>query len=315
MMPVVPTWTCPQCGVVIENSVDPAGFHKCSPRRRSCPATRVIEETAGMQLRRQQLQSAVASGGLPEVTTRHLLYHVYPSKRNDGWRDNVRQLVKNIDLFNGKRLIAVAVGSGTHLIDEVVKEFDCNARFFEFANDPLLREVSTFAPLLTHCIGMKESDLVFYAHTKGNSTAENVDGALLWRNIGYARLLDQYEQLVAPACNQYAAVGIHKIYWSNYAVPPYPTRLMHGNWMFAGTFFWFRPMFTHGCDDWRNVPVDRYGAEAWLSGLLSHDTVKSVYQIWDPLVYPTPNPYDPNAYPEEDRIKYGGKIFSRPPGY
>lgn len=44
------------------------------------------------------------------ITKRNLLYHVTPFASNDIWLRNIRQLVKRIDLFNGRRLIAVATG-------------------------------------------------------------------------------------------------------------------------------------------------------------------------------------------------------------
>lgn len=269
-----------------------------------------------MAKRREQLREAVAQGGLPEIKTRHLLYHVYACKRNEFWRDNLRQVCRARDLFNGKVVIAVAVGNSTHGMWEVKAELDrhwplwqCSVKLMEFANDPLLREVATFATLLTHCLCMGEHDAVFYGHTKGNTTNCSMTGALIWRNIGYEYLLNRYWELVDPALKASAAVGIHKMCWGDHNVSPYPTKLIRGNWMFAGTFFWFRPMFTHGCDDWRNIPVDRYGAESWLAGLLPKDTVKSVYQIWDEDVWPCPCPYLPGIYPLEDQRQYGSAIL------
>jgi hypothetical protein len=71
--------------------------------------------------------------------------------------------------------------------------------------------------------------------------------------------------------------------------------------MFAGTFFWFRSYSVYTRPAWRYVPQDRYGAEAWLSGMFQAHECKSVYQIWPETVYPTPNPYRAEIYPAEDQ--------------
>ena len=306
-------WTCPKCNKTVVGSIAPEQLHVCPPQYRRGSPSVFSRETAIMAKRREQLLAARAAGGLPEVTTRHLLYHVYPSKRNDLWLDNVWRLQQHWHLFNGKRVIAVATSGATHSFERVQQEFDgFGALLVPFANDPELREVATFTPLLAHCQGMGESDAVFYGHTKGNATADNEQGALIWKNIGYDYLLGKYYDFVRPALGRAAAVGIHKMIWPSTSPSPYPTRLVRGDWMFAGTFFWFRPSFTHSCDDWRKVPVDRYGAEAWLAGLLPKDIVESVYQIWDESVWPCPCPYLPGIYPLEDQQKYGSAILSRP---
>lgn len=321
-MNVISSWVCKKCGKQEIDIVAPEVFHLCPPsvyrrERKRSHSESPKSEPARLTKRRSQVTAIVNKGGFPVPTTRHLLYHVYPSKKNDIWRDNIRRVVYAMNLFNGRRCVAVATSTGTYGIDEVKKAFgDCDIEYTVFDNDPMLREVATFPALIGKCQRMLNTDVVFYAHTKGNSTSDNVHGSTIWRGVGYEHLLDRYYEKVEPELKTYAAVGIHHMIWPWDAVKsPFPTNLRNGNWMFAGTFFWFRPSITHNCDDWRNVPVDRYGAEAWLSGLLPHDVTKSVYQLWDTSVNPWPSPYDPWNYPEQDQIKYGGKIFPRPPGY
>jgi hypothetical protein len=117
----------------------------------------------------------------------------------------------------------------------------------------------------------------------------------MWRNQAYHSLLDGVnvcrDLLLTHPC-----VGTHKMVWPENGQPPYPSGLVHGNWMLAGTFFWFRhsDVFTH--QNWRDVPRDRYGAEAWLSGLFKPEQAASVFQPWPVSEYPTPSPYDPALY-------------------
>jgi hypothetical protein len=77
---------------------------------------------------------------------------------------------------------------------------------------------------------------------------------------------------------------------------PYPNRLDHGQWMFAGTFFWFRHDAVFGKPNWWRIPRDRYGAESWLSGLFDVHEAATVFQPWPASEYPPPSPYDPRLY-------------------
>lgn len=206
-----------------------------------------------------------------------------------------------IHIASSKQSIAVAAGKGLHAADIVAREFSDhgwdNPRIMVIPNDRELREVASFLPLLISMADPDERQATFYAHTKGNSTAGSVEGSVYWRNAMYHHLLDRVgdcmEELETHAC-----VGTHKMIWPPDHEPPYPTRLRHGHWMLAGTFFWFRNdrVFSH--PRWRHVPADRYGAEAWLSGMFPPQDAASVFQLWDEWTYPTPNPYDPALYPD-----------------
>lgn len=231
----------------------------------------------------------------PSVHILNLLYHVYPSKKNDVWRANVRQVVRRIKVFSGRKVVAVATAPDLHGIDVVRSEFgEQGIEYLEIPNDTQLREVATFLPLLELVASDDPEEASFYAHTKGNATADNALGAEMWRNQAYHSLLDGVN-----ACRDllqtHAAVGTHKMVWPD-GMSPYPSGLNHGNWMLAGTFFWFRhrDVFTHPA--WRDIPRDRYGAEAWLSGLFAPERAATMFQPWPVNEYPTPSPYDPALY-------------------
>ena len=235
---------------------------------------------------------------LPAIDTRILIYHVCPIIHNDGCRHNVHQLTKRWSVFNGKRVVAIARGQGLELPATVIKAFGNNeCEFVELPNDPQLREVATFLPLLLSVANTNSNEATFYAHTKGNSTAENAKGAMYWRNLMYHKLLNQYEECMQDL-QHHAFVGVHKLVWPHGAVPPYPTRLQRGHWMLAGTFYWFRNDLVFGHKEWRNISNDRYGAEAWPSGMFEPQYAKSRFQSWPENEYPTPSPYDPNLYLE-----------------
>lgn len=234
----------------------------------------------------------------PRPTIRNLIYHVCPLTANDLWKKNVAQLRRRLDVFSGRKVIAIATGKGCHPPATVRSELP-GCEFLELPSDAELREVVTFLPLLVSVADPDPRQATFYAHTKGNSTDGSVQGSVYWRNAMYHHLLDRVgdcmEELETHAC-----CGTHKMIWGHCKLgPPYPSGLNHGGWMLAGTFFWFRNdrVFSHS--NWRHVPADRYGAEAWLSGLFHWAEAASVYQLWDEYEYPAPNPYDPGLYHDQ----------------
>ena len=233
----------------------------------------------------------------PKPATRDLIYHVCALRSNELWRANVRQLTRRWEAFNGRRVVAIAVGEGIHDPCEVRQAFDgYDCEFLEVPNNSDLREVASFLPLLESVALHSVDRAVFYAHTKGNSTADDPRGAAYWRNAAYHALLDDVDHCM-QLLETHIAVGIHKMTWGKNMTPPYPSGLAVGNWMLAGTFFWFRSNAIFGRSDWRNIPRDRYGAEAWLSSLFpDHRSAASVFQLWPEEQFPTPNPYDPSIY-------------------
>lgn len=235
------------------------------------------------------------------ITTRNLIYHVCPIISNDGWRMNVRQLLKRWRVFNGQRIIAIAIGENMESPDAVHRAFlGEDYDFIVVPNDANLRETATFVPLLDAVSNTNRNEATFYAHTKGNSTAWHGDplGPVYWRNEMYHRLLDHHEECVRHLTDN-VMVGCHKLCWYSDGRPsPFPTHLENKyRWMFAGTFFWFRNDAVFGHSDWRSVSMDRYGTEAWPGQLFGAHQVKSVYQQWEESKRPMMSPYVVEAYP------------------
>ena len=239
-------------------------------------------------------------GYVPMIYKLNLIYHVCPLIANDIWRANVQQMRRRLKKFTGKKVVAVAVGKNLHPPAVVEREFnDDTVEFLKVENDTQLREVATFLPLLKKVESTCHEEATFYAHTKGNSTEDGFLGAEMWRNAMYHHLLDHLE-VCRDLLRTHPCVGTHKLCWP-VGEDPYPKNaskksFKRGIWMFAGTFFWFRndAVFTH--PRWMEVPQDRYGAEAWLSGLFKVDEAATVFQPWPVDGFPGPNPYDPKIY-------------------
>lgn len=248
----------------------------------------------------------------PAIKTRNLIYHVWPSLASDSWRANLRQIVRRWDVFTGVRVFAVATGPETHDAEAVVAELPARGLYtiLDLENDRRLREVATLRPLLDEIRSTDPAHAAttatFYAHTKGGpSTLESNDGmnervrlqgATRWRNAMYHHLLDRADEAMI-ALRRAAAVGTTKIVYPPGNPFRFPSGLRHGEWMFAGTFFWFRHDVVFSRPDWDCIPDDRYGAEAWLGGLLPPAEAASMFQPWPENQFPAGSPYDPKYYP------------------
>lgn len=245
------------------------------------------------------------------ITVRNLIYHVCPLRENTLWRRNVQQLVRRWDVFNGRRIVAVAYDRDNQLwpLKEVVREFGgVDAEWLPLPNDRVLREVASFVPLLCAVQNTRRNEATFYAHTKGNSTAEShegnqnvtgrIRGAKRWRNAMYHHLLDRADECMQKL-REFPCVGTCQARWREGQRFMYPSRLFHGWWMFCGTFFWFRNDKVFGHPRWRAIPMDRYGAEAWLGDLFTADQAHSMFQPFMSTLFPGVNPYDPRHYGQE----------------
>ena len=233
----------------------------------------------------------------PSVRRLNLLYHVCPLKKNDVWRANVRQIVRRLNIFNGRKVIAVVRGNGLHGLDVVRHTMgDDTVEYLELPNDEQLRETATFRQLLESIESTDPEEASFYGHTKGNSTRDNALGAELWRNAMYHQLLDGVN-VCRDLLATHPCVGTHKMQWANDEDVPYPTLVSNAHrWMFAGTFFWFRHVDVFSHREWPDVKQDRYGAEAWLGQMFRPEHGATVFQPWPVSEYPPPSPYDPRLY-------------------
>lgn len=231
------------------------------------------------------------------ITRTNMLYHVCPIASNNVWRLNIQQMRRRLHVFTGSKIVAVARDDGLLPLDEVRREFnDDSIQYVTVPNDRELREVASFLPLLEMVESTNPVEATFYAHTKGNSTKDDALGAEMWRNAMYHHLLD-HANVCLDLLMTHPCVGTHKMVWPPDGKSPFPSGIHNAKkWMYAGTFFWFRNRDVFNQSDWRNVPRDRYGAEAWLGNLFETDSAATVFQPWPAAEYPIASPYDPKLY-------------------
>jgi hypothetical protein len=252
---------------------------------------------------------------------KHLIYHICPLLTNDGWLRNLDQLAKRWSVFDGTKTFAAVQSEECESLETVhialaSRGLTSNYAVLVFNNDKKLREVVTFLPLLKAVkVVCKPDDFVFYAHTKGNSTKDGVQGATRWRNMMYHWLLGRADDCCQRLTEGARMVGTNKMIWR-----PMPASTMHSEirrlprpvlcrtpfpskldnrwqWIFGGTFFWFRADAVFSNERWDFIPVDRYAAEAWPGQMFQHDECHSMFDPFSPRL--AASPYDPKYYPKE----------------
>ncbi len=253
------------------------------------------------------------------ATVRNLLYHVCPFAASTAWRKNVAQVMKRIDLFNGRRCVAISTGEGMADPAEVRAAFGGSGvihHFIERPNSKTERERATFLPLLELVESIDPTEATFYAHAKGVATVGNAEGVMFWRNLMYHALLDDVE-LVRRSLAEFPTVGTHR---KNRNVV-YPDGIATSPWHFSGTYFWFRnaDVFSRG---WREaLQPSGWGVEAWPGRMFAVEE-SACLAMENPV-----NPYDPATYTtriaDEDgpgtsaalKIEIGGGKFPRDGGF
>ncbi|MDE2215508.1 MAG: hypothetical protein KGJ61_10415, partial [Candidatus Omnitrophica bacterium] len=227
---------------------------------------------------------------IKEAMRKNLIYHLAPFKKSDAWQRNLKQLLPRLGQFNGQRCIAVATGENLVPLDEIQGLLSGHGLdIFGVPNDPILRERASFPILLEKVCSLDPDEATFYAHAKGVSTVCSPEGSMYWRNLMYARLLDDPEK-IENLLRRYPMVGTHKITRGD----TFPDGLKTP-WHFAGTFYWFRhdALFSR---DWHDLPKSAWATEL-LPGLLFPPSAGYCLTMENP-----DNPYDPRIYQGADRI-------------
>jgi hypothetical protein len=228
--------------------------------------------------------------------TRHFLYHLGAFAATDTWRRNVEQVKKRLWLFNGRRAVAIATGPTMVDPDQVIEAFDGQIdQFFRIPNNPKLREVATFVPLLSEVEGYA-SDITFYAHAKGVTRPVNPGVTVhTWTDLMYETCLDYFPR-VHRLLQSYPMAGSFKKVGKCFTGS-------RSTWHYSGTYYWFRNKDVFS-KQWRKIDMQWWGTESWPgvmfpqneAGCIFHDgpfpgldlysmeylkgTVMPAYQAW-----------------------------------
>jgi hypothetical protein len=194
------------------------------------------------------------------AVTRHLLYHLYPRREHYGnWQKNVSELLRRIEIFNGRRIVAIVTNPDLVDPEEVKRRFLHQVEeFITLPNDPNFREVKTWIPLW-EALGddaSGENTITFHAHSKGTQWSPNPfeRSSVLWGEMMYEACLD-YLPLVERMLQQFPLAGAFKMLGDNIGDCKY-------KWHYPGSFVWIRNKHCPP-EKWRNIPQTWWGTEAW----------------------------------------------------
>lgn len=254
----------------------------------------------------------------PPVTRRHLLFHIYPVSGNGAWQWNVDEMCRRIHLFDGAKVVAVAVDpptgrkpdpSGPHSPDgwrdirgcdtlgDVKERFGPHAagiEFIECENDPSLREVATYPLLFERVERFREpGDVTLYAQAKG-TTRPPGHVAHQWARTLYEVFLDHWP-VVEMSLGRHPITGAFKKYG-----PGWVRSQSASDWHYSGSWFAVRnaEFFQK---NWRTIdrfwsgieplPSQHFGAEAGCVFLEDRVSRMNLYHTgyWDRVVFPALN--------------------------
>lgn len=228
------------------------------------------------------------------TTIRHLLYHIYPVS-NGHWRWNVEQLCGRLKAFNGHRIVAIAVDpptgrlpdptgpnspdNGRHIpgcdsVEEVKAEFARRwsgepITFMEFENDPSLREVKTFIPMLEQVLTDDPNHITLYAQAKG-TTRHAGHIARRWTEALYEIMMDHFP-LAEEMLKTHPVVGCFKKLGAGWS--PDQSR---SDWHWSGSWAWFRNAELAKKEYWK---IDYFwsGVEPYWSQHFRCDEAKCIF--------------------------------------
>jgi hypothetical protein len=191
--------------------------------------------------------------------TRHMIYHIWPTKRSDAWKWNVTELRKRIELFNGLRIVGIAEASDCDSVDDVKAAF-AGVRIDHWVivpNDEKLGEGATFRKMM-ELLPRGINDITWYGHAKGTKYPQGQAGIVpRWTSLMYRSTLDHYSE-VYKSLEQFPITGSLKRY-GEFNKPN------TWRWHYSGTFYWFRNKETFSRPEWTRL-VPFYGCvECWPS--------------------------------------------------
>ena len=193
---------------------------------------------------------------LPLVNpVRNLVMHVWPT-RNGAWRWNLDQILRRIDLFNGKRVLGIVTDSTTETANAVKAHVAGHGfEFFEAANKKKLGEVVTFVPTMERVASTDPNGVTFRCHAKGSKHKPfggEPQTVQRWAAAMYETLLDDWPA-VADALESHTLAGSFKRYVGMGKIP----------YHYSGTFYWLRNHKVFSNPRWRQVAKTYAGVEMW----------------------------------------------------
>lgn len=194
---------------------------------------------------------------------RNLLYHVWPV-RGSTWRWNLDELLRRIDLFNGKRVVGIVRDERAEPPEAVQAYLEGHGCEFVVEPNAAGGEAVTFAAMLQRVASTERNELSFYAHAKGVKYEPQFPPSVRrWAEVQYAVMLDDWAA-VRDQLQRLAMTGIFRKHGR------FRNHQNLGDWHYSGTFFWLRHAHVFR-RKWQEVPAFYGGVEAWPGTLFERD--------------------------------------------
>ncbi len=191
--------------------------------------------------------------------TKNLLYYLFPISGNGIWQRNLDQLLSRINIFNGKKIVAVSRKSfnTTQTLDhpDCVREYlsGYDVEVLELDNSPKLREVSSWVLLWNQLVN--QPGITLWAHAKGVTRPVNRGTSIhSWSDILYHTSLD-YMRLVEQQLSQYPITGSFKKVGKGF-------KGSKSAFHYSGGFYWLRN-FDFFSRSWFNIDKVWWGTESF----------------------------------------------------
>jgi hypothetical protein len=259
----------------------------------------IVQPCGGCKQRAATLNHWVPAASAPverldlsEPLIRNCTFHVWPVKKAGAWRWNCDQLMRRADLFNGKRIVAIVHDSQSEHPD-AVKEYmrDWTDDFIVLGNNPKLREVVTFVPMLERLESLDANELTFCCHSKAVKHRVNPTepGTTLfrWAAAMFETCLDDWDH-VRQLLQDNAMAGSFRRFGQ------FKTH-RNNAWHYSGTFYWFRHVDVFQ-RNWRYLDQKFFGTESWPGHMFKADEtacifadkVDDLYQLpyWNSVIQP-----------------------------
>jgi hypothetical protein len=194
---------------------------------------------------------------LPFTATpkRNLLYHVWPVN-GTMWKWNLDQLLKRVELFNGRRVMSIVHDERSATPDEVQQVVAGHGFEFVIAPNDERGEAINFAEMMRMVASRDANELTFYGHAKGVKYEPDVPQPIRrWSEVQYQVVLDDW-LAIREQLQRYAMTGPFKRYGH------YKPHHNLADWHYSGTYFWMRHAHVFA-RDYQSIPQFYGGVETW----------------------------------------------------
>ena len=186
---------------------------------------------------------------------RNLLYHIWPVAGTI-WKWNLDELLKRIDLFNGRRVMSIVHDERSVTPDEVQQAVAGHGFEFVVARNDERGEAINFAEMLRRVASRDANEISFYGHAKGVKYEPDIPLPIRrWSEVQYQVVLDDWLN-IREQLQRFAMTGPFKRYGR------FNPHHNLADWHYSGTYFWMRHSHLFA-RDYQNIPQFYGGVETW----------------------------------------------------